>query len=317
VSSLRLLAASIAFGGSLGAALLAAIGLGGARSNWLDVANSFVPFVLVAALVSAGLIIWSLDQGWFRLLVLTLSALAFVYAAGATGLELSKLSLPRSRGATFHLLTANVWEQNPTPARAADEILARDADAVLLQEAGGTLASQLARLQTRYPYASQCPNSDLLILSKRRISAGGCDAGSPSLDLVWASTSLPDGRPVPLATLHYTWPFPPRAQARQRKALTDWARARQGEDLILTGDFNLTPWSFALRRQDRGLAPLRRLTVAWFSWPARLDSLALPWPVPVLPIDHIYASPAWQLVRLERVRIPGSDHFGTEAWLSR
>ncbi|HXQ14951.1 MAG TPA: hypothetical protein VN814_10060 [Caulobacteraceae bacterium] len=125
MSSLRLLAASIALGGSLGAALLAAIGLAGARDNWADVANSFVPFILVVAVVAAGLAVWSLDQGGLRFLVLTLSTLAFVYAGGVTGVELSKLSLPRSRGETFHLLTANVWEQNPTPALAADEILAR------------------------------------------------------------------------------------------------------------------------------------------------------------------------------------------------
>jgi endonuclease/exonuclease/phosphatase (EEP) superfamily protein YafD len=81
--------------------------------------------------------------------------------------------------------------------------------------------------------------------------------------------------------------------------------------LILAGDFNITPWSRGMRRQDKLLAPLRRWTVAWFTWPARAAGFA--WPLPLLPIDHVYAGPAWGSVRLRRVRIPGSDHFATEA----
>ena len=72
-------------------------------------------------------------------------------------------------------------------------------------------------------------------------------------------------------------------------------------------------WSHGMRRQDRMLAPLRRWTIAWFTWPARAPNGNLAWRLPLLPIDHIYAGPAWGQVRLRRVPIPGSDHFATEA----
>jgi vancomycin resistance protein VanJ len=72
-----------------------------------------------------------------------------------------------------------------------------------------------------------------------------------------------------------------------------------------------------MRRQDAGLKPLRRLTRARFSWPARIDRLGLPWPVPVLPIDHVYVGSDWSLMSLNSVRITGSDHVAVEVTLRR
>jgi endonuclease/exonuclease/phosphatase (EEP) superfamily protein YafD len=106
-------------------------------------------------------------------------------------------------------------------------------------------------------------------------------------------------------------------QARERKALAAAVEGLDRRRLILAGDFNTTPWSHAMRSQDAMLAPLRRWTIAWPTWPARLPQWKLTWLLPLLPIDHIYAGPAWTQVRLRRVRLPGSDHFATEASLSR
>jgi endonuclease/exonuclease/phosphatase (EEP) superfamily protein YafD len=102
-----------------------------------------------------------------------------------------------------------------------------------------------------------------------------------------------------------------------REALAAQLRRTSGPNAVLTGDFNTTPWSFAMRRQDAVFLPLVRRTIAQFSFPARLAGRR--WVVPLLPIDHLYASPAWKLARLQRVRIPGSDHFASEAvlWLDR
>lgn len=63
--------------------------------------------------------------------------------------------------------------------------------------------------------------------------------------------------------------------------------------LILAGDINRTPWSFALRRLDRSL-PLQRVDRAAFTWPARIG--ASDWPAAILPLDHVYAGSAWRLV---------------------
>jgi endonuclease/exonuclease/phosphatase (EEP) superfamily protein YafD len=318
---LRLLSAATAMEISAAAAALAVAGLCGWRSGWLDVINSFAPIILAMALIGAVLALVSLDRGATRGAVLALAGLAGLYGLALILPELwGRWPGPAGEGAVFSVLSANVWHDNPSPDLAVAEIIARAPDAVLLQEADGSLAALLPRLTPLYPYSSACPGSGVRILVKSPITARGCETGprrGADLDLVWIRTTGPDGAPLTLATTHLAWPFPPRPYEAQRKALAaEMARLPSGE-VILTGDFNTTPWTFAMRRQDAALRPLTRRTRAWFSWPARLDALRRPWSLPILPIDHIYTGRDWGLVGLTRVRIPGSDHFATEARLRR
>ena len=222
-------------------------------------------------------------------------------------------------GVTFRVLTVNGWINNPTPDAALAAILARNDDAVLVQETSGILQGPLQRgLRAAYPYTSACPSQDLEIWVKAPILGQSCGLG-PGLTGSLASVTIaaPGQRSLTLATTHLSHPYPPTAQAAERVALAARMRALTAGDVILAGDFNATPWSFALKRLDSALAPLRRRTIGWFTWPARLDELELAWPLPFLPIDHLYASPDWSLVSLTRVRIPGADHFGAEAVLAR
>ena len=136
-------------------------------------------------------------------------------------------------------------------------------------------------------------------------------------DFASVTIATPDQQHLTLVTTHLAHPFPPALQEAQRRALAARVRALGTSNMILTGDFNSTPWSYALKRLDASLTPLRRWTISWFTWPARLDDLGVPWPIPLLPIDHIYISPQWHVASLTRSRIPGSDHFATAAVLVR
>jgi endonuclease/exonuclease/phosphatase (EEP) superfamily protein YafD len=71
-----------------------------------------------------------------------------------------------------------------------------------------------------------------------------------------------------------------------------------------------------MARQDQSLAPLRRRTIAWATWPSRLDLFSVVWSLPLVPIDHIYAGTRWRTDQLARVALAGSDHFATELVLS-
>jgi endonuclease/exonuclease/phosphatase (EEP) superfamily protein YafD len=322
VTLLRLLAAALAAGLSLAAAGLAIAGLGGWRSAWLDVINCFAPMILAMALTGAALALWSIGPGAGRSTVLAFALIGAGYGLALTAPEVWMRwpAAAPAPGETFRVLTANVWHDNPSPDHAIADILKRDPDAVLMQEADGTLAASLPALKSRYPYASHCPGSGVIIFVKAPITGQGCKSGvrtSGGLNLVWVHTRTAGGAPLTLATTHFAWPFPPPLQAIQRRALAEAVKALPQEALILAGDFNTTPWSFAMRRQDGGLSPLRRLTRARFSWPARIDRLSLPWSVPVLPIDHVYAGSDWALARVERVCITGSDHFAIEVSLRR
>jgi endonuclease/exonuclease/phosphatase (EEP) superfamily protein YafD len=315
MNPIRILAAATAMEIAAIAAALALLGLAGARNGWLDVINCFAPAIWIMGLVAILLAWFSLD-GPVRVVVMIMAMAPLIYGAFLIVPELARLRpVETGAGPSFTVLSANVWHDNPTPALAAAQILARNADAVFLQESDGSIRGQLAGLKSRYPFTSQCPGAGVVVLSKLPILAAGC--GASNRNLAWINGLAPDGRPVTLVTTHFGWPFPPRSQAAQRLELAGMAHRLPLEDMILAGDFNTTPWSFGMKDQDRLLAPLKRRTIAWFSWPARLVTLSRPWSLPVLPIDHIYSGPGWRLTSLTRLRLPGSDHFATEAVFTR
>ncbi len=85
----------------------------------------------------------------------------------------------------------------------------------------------------------------------------------------------------------------------------------------MAGDFNSTQWSFRQRAVDASFA-LERRDHLIPTWPARLPMLhGAPFPVPLMPIDHVYAGPRWKTVRIVRGPRMGSDHYpliATFAW---
>jgi endonuclease/exonuclease/phosphatase (EEP) superfamily protein YafD len=319
MSPVRILAAASALELSFAAAATSLAGLGGARNGWLDVINCFAPFTLAAALAGAGLAFLALERGLTRTVTLTVAGVAIAASLVPVAPELANWRpAAHGGGGTFSILDANVWSDNPTPGPAVTAILAQGTDAVMLQEGAGALSGPLQRLRAVYPYVSDCPPSDEQIWVKTPILAQSCGL-APGLNpgLASVTIALPDGRRLTLTTTHLSHPYPPRAQAAERDALAARMRTLGPGDMILAGDFNATPWSFGLKRLDAALAPLRRRTIAWPTWPARLDDAALPWPVPLMPIDQLYASPAWGVARMTLLRLPGSDHFATRTDLVR
>ncbi len=300
------------------AASLSLFGQVGWRNGWLDLINNFSPYILLAALCG-GVMAWlSLEPGFTQTASLILALFAALCNIKLIVPELMRLRPVQSGGGRpLRILSANVWARNPSPELAVAEILARDADIVFLQESDGSLSPYLARLKSRYPYASECPRAGVQIFVKTPILDQGWGLGLGSIanrNTVWADTTLPDGRRVTVVAVHFVQPIPPEPQAVMREALALRLQSLPGnETMLLAGDFNTTPWSFAMRRQDELLRPLSRRTIALFSWPARLAGWRQSWPCPILPIDHFYAGSAWGKARVTRLRISGSDHFAIEA----
>lgn len=211
------------------------------------------------------------------------------------------------------IVTANVWRDNVDPAGTIATLRASGADLLLLQETDGRMAPWLAGLARTYPYRSHCwVRCSLTILSRRpflreRFRLRDAANRKYGPDLAWSRLIAPDGMPVTVATLHYVWPIPGRGQARTRAALARALETIDRRDLILAGDMNLTPWSVAMRRQDAALGPLVRQTRALFSWPARVGG-GRAWPLPLLPIDQLYAGPQWRQVEVRTLPRTGSDH---------
>ena len=305
------------------------LGLGGGVSGWLDLLNNLAPVWLGIAILAAPVAAALMQPGAARRGVLGLSIAAGLVSGAEVLPELLSALGPfgHGRGAPLRIVTFNTWSDNTDSDAVVRRVVEADADAAALIEMSWPLVhSTQAGLAQFYPYRTTakagCP-IDMVLISKRPFSAYGCQItfapSRPELTetIVWGRTTGRDGRPFTLATTHYAWPFPHGGQEMQRPALARFARAHAGGDMILTGDFNLTPWTFALRRQDRDLSPLTRRDHAIVTWPAMIARLNKRTPFPILPIDHIYAGPDWRTERVARLPRAGSDHYGVVADFSR
>ena len=295
----------------LGALCLAAGGLaqGGRVSGAFDLLAQFAPVWLAgAAMALAYGLLFATSRR--RVAIVALGALGVLSSAALMAPELVR-PIPRltpDPGAkTLKLIQFNTWDETLDASATADWIADERPDVVFIEEA-------------------ETPIRAALVARGFEISPG---FGHVAI----FSRAAPVGRPAPLSGAEWR-AMPPFARATiglgadrytviathlpepTRRSVGPEARMfatfigrYDPRRLIVAGDFNLAPWSFALRRLDRSL-DLRRLDRAVFSWPARVSIGGLRiGAFPVLPIDHVYAGSAWRLVSLRRGPALGSDHY--------
>lgn len=290
---------------------LAVVCLGGAFSDKLDAFTHAAPFWLlmgVGAIVLGG----AFARGGERWVMVGLGL--------ATLLACSVLMLPdlwaawRFKPASpapsdLKIVQFNIWHQNKTPEKSLEWILAQDADVVILEEGGGEAWSVITGLKAAYPFANcdRVSKCETWIFSRKKmIARGGMPLERPYLSGAWATLADAKG-PFTVVGVHLTWPVPAGIQQSQSRKLVRLVSGFDRKSAIVTGDFNSTPWSFALKRQDKALG-LRRWTHAIPSWPASQFSRVMVAPAPFLPIDHVYAGSEWHAVSVERGPALGSDH---------
>jgi endonuclease/exonuclease/phosphatase (EEP) superfamily protein YafD len=305
-------------------ALLALLSLGGAVSERLDVLTQFTPLFAIAGLIAAALA-WAVGPP-DRLAVLS-GLVAALIAAGFMAPEWGARPARRPaivNGSTLKLVQFNLWYLNHDPARTARWIESERPDVLVVEEAVKCGAAVIDALAAGLPHRSLCASAKgctTRILSRFPLIESGdlADVYPEHFGGAWAK--IDDGvEPFVVVGLHLTWPVPPRPHQTQSRRVAERLAAFDRSRLIVAGDFNATPWSFALRRQDAlfGLPRLTRaLALALATWPAARTQWGLTLPGPFLPIDHIYAGRAWRLVSLRRGPRLGSDHLPLVAVLAR
>ena len=288
-----------------GAALL---GLIGAVWAWPDALNHFAPVWLCLAWIGGLAARLGLGPGRLRGWAVIAAAFTVLAAGAPIAFEAYQGAAQTVPGPpTLTVLTFNRWWETPDSGREARAIRTSGADLVAIQEGNGFAAAALG-LRDAYPYQLSCSGRcDTMILSRRPFLATGReDRSGPwrpgGTDFLWARTTAPDGRAVTLATVHLFWPIPPWVQRNQRLRVAADVAALPPDELILTGDFNLSPWSFTLRSLDRALAPLTRRTHGLLTFPAT-------WPLPFLALDEVFAAPEWKTVEVRPLPRAGSDHY--------
>lgn len=303
-------------GGTLASAGLAVAGLVGGRvSGRLDTLNHFAPLYLAGA--CAGLLLSLALPGLLRW-VTAVAGLAGLLACGALMAPEFVNIRPAPPGGRadrdFKVIEFNTWGGNRRPERELAWLLQQNADVIVLEEGGGV-------------------QYDLVKLGKYHLSCGNCYAEIlTKADPTWTNTpanwrihpeevsvvSLADpAGPITVLGVHRAWPNRPWVYRPQMAALAKAVAKYPARDMIVAGDFNATPWSYALKQEDRTLGLTRR-TRALATWPAdRVSHNRLPAPFPVFPIDHLYAGPGWATVRVERGPKLGSDHYPVIVTLRR
>jgi endonuclease/exonuclease/phosphatase (EEP) superfamily protein YafD len=291
--------------------LAAALGAHGGRfSGRLDLLTHFAPFWLVGAALALAYGL-TLATPSVRLLIAALGGLGAVAAAALMIPELIRPMAPKAPADAPHqgkIIQFNSWRRNSDVERTADWLVAQNPDVIAIEEIAPPLRAAILR-RRRYSVAHGIGQVTILSRSDplpAPFSLGPNWGQLPGISR--ARLPAPDGAAFDIVAIHYLWPTE-RFQTVQRRAMADIVDRYDPKRLIVVGDLNLTPWSFALRRQDAQFG-LERRTRALFTWPVRPFARGrLTAPVPFLPIDQVYAGSDWRTVSIERGPRLGSDHL--------
>ncbi len=274
---------------SIVAALLGAAFLGGFAGALHPLGDSLAVFRLPVAVVFALWVIWSPWFAWIRwsIAVLCLAAMGQIVAQK----HVSHLNGP------ITIYQKNMLFQNDEVEALAADIRATRPDIVTLQELTSRNAALVRDLRDEYPYQASCALVEwarVAILSRWPVEGEICLEGQ---GLVGFQVKSPEGL-FWAFSLHAFWPWP-HGQADQFDTILPVLGDLE-EPVVIAGDFNMVPWSFALRSIERSIGATRAGPL--FS---TLTKMGAP-----LPIDHVYAPGGGQA---EPRPLFGSDHSGVLA----
>jgi endonuclease/exonuclease/phosphatase (EEP) superfamily protein YafD len=304
-------AAALAFALVTVGALGALAAHGGRVSDRLDVAAHFAPLQLWMVLLGAGLVLATPRTG-------LRTATTWMAAAGAPlalllvwpELTRAETRAPPTAEADLTLIQFNIWGGwNADVEGALDWLWAQDADVIVLQEVKPRVLEALERRGGYHLSCERRHRCQTLILSR----AAPLETGIPAVDKGAPVSSARATLPISddsftVIGVHYTWPLPAGPQQAQGRRVAALIGRFPKERTIVSGDFNSTPWSFSRRREDE-IFGLERRTRMLFSWPAAAKEGRIASPLPILPIDQVYAGSDWRTVSVERGPRLGSDHY--------
>jgi endonuclease/exonuclease/phosphatase (EEP) superfamily protein YafD len=304
------------------AAVPAILALFGFAIPFFDLFNhlQFLLFFETLAALIAALLVFGL-----RGLITPLAALGFASSAVAfvpVWVEGMAPRPPPGEAQTVKLLTHNLFGQNYDMQRVASVVAKENPDIIALQEFFPEQFRDLDPLLKRdYPYSVHCQGgrrANIGLYSRIPFDKEMTDADCPDNDKgqrtahILARFRLVDGSRFTVMTTHMDWPYPIE---RQRQQFADAVAAVKQTDgpLILVGDFNSTPWSYALRNFSAE-AGLTRETQGQPTFPDviptghRRNSVIMLTTLPFLPLDQVFDR-GITVHELHVASATGSDHL--------
>lgn len=306
-----------------GCALAALGGLAGGLSGWLDILAQFAPLWMVGGAAAMALALFGLPE-FPRRAVQIYAGLAVI----ASAVLIAPEYLAKTRKAEadapnqVRIVQFNAWgRRNADETASLEWLLKAKPDVVVMPEPSYDIVSGMRSAG----YHLSCFDAAnrycaVAILSRDAPVRRGVverRQGHGVIPLARAVLPAPGGGTYTVIGAHLVWPTEPHQQSWQRQRLGDLIKdSGPRERLIVAGDFNSAPWSSARRQDDRAWG-LERRTHGLFSWPTRRVTLkGIGVPLPVLPIDHVYAGADWGTVSVKRGPMLGSDHYPVIATLA-
>lgn len=166
----------------------------------------------------------------------------------------------------------------------------------------------------RFPYQYVVKYGNDGLYSKFPLKSAQVEYMSPGKDPTTVVHFLLNKEPVTLLMVHPRPPVKPHWYARHKRQFAKWEKdyARYGENVLIVGDLNTSPWSATFQHllAVTGLRDSQMGFGVQPSWPVSIPKgnikLTL---LPMIPIDHVLVSE--RFVVLERKLGPnvGSDHL--------
>lgn len=210
------------------------------------------------------------------------------------------------------LLVANVYQYNRKVQPLIDHIEQLKPDLVFLLETNEWWREQLESIKEQYDYQIEMPQEDtygLLFYSRLPLKQPEVrrlvEKEIPSIR-TWVN--LPSGQQIRLYGLHPKPPAPSESTRTTKKdkelLLIAEEAANCASPVIVAGDLNDVAWSYTtelFQKMSRLLDP-RKGRGFFNTFHAR-------YPLIRFPLDHIFCSDHFQLIRLRKLGNIGSDHF--------
>ena len=227
---------------------------------------------------------------------------------------LAKKTVKSSKGAhsSLKILISNVFQDNDRYDKLRDRINAEDPDIIFLLETNGEWKNQIKSSAKDYPFKIEYPQDNtygLLFYSKIELLEPEIrfliKKEYPSIK---ATLKLKSGAECLFFGVH-----PPPPSPTEKTYSTDrdnelWLIAKEVEDIempvIVAGDLNDVAWSFTTDRfleisklldprKGRGIFATFHAKVPFMRWP----------------LDHLFCSKDFELVKMGRLKSINSDHF--------
>ncbi len=212
---------------------------------------------------------------------------------------------------TLRLLIFNVLRTNTEIETTLEETLRAEADFVYLMEVAPIWQAKLETLKDRYPFQKLICRDDytgVAFLSRHpweSLEIVDTDDANPPLDLQFPALS---GQSTGFRLI-VTHPLPPLGsdltEARDRQLITLARRLSPNEPCLMTGDFNLTPWSSRFAK----ILAAGQLRDAFLGFGIQPTLTPFPTLIGGLKVDHVLVNKA---VSIHNVRI-GTSRYSDHA----